>query len=124
MPHRLVDRPFGPDRVDARAQHTPPKLCGPHRSERERRLAAWRQAAADERMRTAAEGVEPRQESRDSSPMSRRSVHAGHVEDDHVAVADQPEKIEEILAKTADPVGLAYRFGLATSFLSQMKYKK
>jgi F420-non-reducing hydrogenase small subunit len=37
---------------------------------------------------------------------------------------DQPEKINEILAKTADPVGLAYRFGLASSFLSEMKFKK
>jgi F420-non-reducing hydrogenase small subunit len=37
---------------------------------------------------------------------------------------DQPEKITEILAKTADPLGLAYRFGLAGSFLSEMKFKK
>jgi F420-non-reducing hydrogenase small subunit len=36
----------------------------------------------------------------------------------------EPEKIKEILAKVADPVGLGYRFGLANSFLSDLKYKK
>jgi F420-non-reducing hydrogenase small subunit len=37
---------------------------------------------------------------------------------------DQPEKIKEILDKVADPVGLSYRFGLANSYLSQLKYHK
>jgi len=37
---------------------------------------------------------------------------------------DHPEKIDEILAQAADPVGLAYRFGLASSYLSDLKYKK
>ena len=36
----------------------------------------------------------------------------------------EPEKIKEILAKVADPVGLGYRFGLANSFLSDLKFKK
>ena len=36
----------------------------------------------------------------------------------------EPEKIKEILAKVADPVGLGYRFGLANSFFSDLKYKK
>jgi len=37
---------------------------------------------------------------------------------------DNPEKIQEILAKVADPVGLSYRFGLANSYLSDLKYRK
>jgi F420-non-reducing hydrogenase small subunit len=37
---------------------------------------------------------------------------------------DEPQKIQEILSKIADPVGLAYRFSLASSFLSELKYKK
>lgn len=37
---------------------------------------------------------------------------------------DQPEKINEILAKVADPVGLAYRFGLAASYLSDLRSRK
>ena len=34
------------------------------------------------------------------------------------------QKIQEILDQIADPVGLSYRFGLADSYLSDLKYKK
>ena len=37
---------------------------------------------------------------------------------------DQPEKIKEILAKVADPVGLVYRFSLAASYLTDLKSRK
>lgn len=37
---------------------------------------------------------------------------------------DDPEKIKEILEKVADPVGLSHRFGLANSFLNDLKHRK
>jgi len=37
---------------------------------------------------------------------------------------DNPETIQSILAKVADPVGLSNRFGLANSYLSDLKYRK
>ena len=37
---------------------------------------------------------------------------------------DNPDTLQDILAGVADPVGLAYRFGLAESILSDLKYKK
>jgi hypothetical protein len=35
---------------------------------------------------------------------------------------DDPAKLSEILAGVADPVGLGYRFSLADSILSDLKY--
>jgi len=37
---------------------------------------------------------------------------------------DDPEKIQEIMNGIVDPVGLSYRFGLAESILSDLKYRK
>ncbi len=36
---------------------------------------------------------------------------------------DDPPKLNEILEKVADPVGLGYRFSLASSYLNDLKYK-
>jgi F420-non-reducing hydrogenase small subunit len=36
---------------------------------------------------------------------------------------DEPEKLQEILDTIVDPAGLSYRFGLANSVLSELKYK-
>ena len=37
---------------------------------------------------------------------------------------DQPEVLGQILSGVVDPVGLAYRFGLAESILSDLKFGK
>lgn len=37
---------------------------------------------------------------------------------------EDPQKLQEILAGVVDPVGLSYRFSLADSILSEIKYKK
>jgi F420-non-reducing hydrogenase small subunit len=37
---------------------------------------------------------------------------------------DDPEKLKDILASVADPVGLSYRFSLADSIMSDLKYGK
>jgi F420-non-reducing hydrogenase small subunit len=36
---------------------------------------------------------------------------------------DEPEKLQEIVDTIVDPAGLGYRFGLANSILSDLKYK-
>ncbi|MCP4544493.1 MAG: oxidoreductase [Chloroflexi bacterium] len=36
---------------------------------------------------------------------------------------DEPEKLQEILSTIVDPTGLSYRFGLANSVLSELKYR-
>ena len=37
---------------------------------------------------------------------------------------DEPEKLQEIMDTIVDPAGLSYRFGLANSILSELKYCK
>ncbi|MDY7080195.1 MAG: oxidoreductase [Chloroflexota bacterium] len=37
---------------------------------------------------------------------------------------DEPETLEQILDTVVDPAGLGYRFGLANSVMSELKYKK
>ena len=36
---------------------------------------------------------------------------------------DEPEKLPEIMDTIVDPAGLSYRFGLANSVLSELKYR-